>query len=376
MGIEMKMIGIDEITPNPLQPREAFDREKLREMADTVSEVGVLQPIVVRPKGKIYEIIAGERRWKASQIVGKKEIPALVKDVPDEEVMVQSLIENVHREDLKPIEQARAILEVFKAQEKNFSKKFIDDRLPQKINIIDLKLREKYKGSNKLTEEEEILSQIVKKVGLKHHAIYESLILLKLPKTIQEEATEKEIGKMELARIAAIEDEETQKKVFRKVADEDLSYEKTAKLVSIVKKAPKPVREAILKKEAKITPEIAEKIIKEFPEEEQQEVIIKEIERYKDLGEKGIEAHIEERARIARGEKGPELHVSADPNERLVEHCRRVSIDVTTIQAHHALSMPEKWKREYIRYMKMMHDHLEKELAELGEIKYIEARGG
>ncbi|GEM_PF-6268135 len=305
-----------------------------------------------------------------------KEIPAIVKDVSDEEVMVESLIENVHREDLKPIEQTKAILEVFKAEEINFSKKFIDDRLPQKINIIDLKLREKYKGSNKLTEEEEILNQIVKKIGLKTHAIYESLVLLKLPKSIREEATEKGVGKMELARIAAIEDEETEKKVFRKVADEDMSYEKTAKLVSVVKKAPEPVREAILKKGSKITPELAEKIISEFSEEEQQREIIKEIERYKDLEEKGIEAHIEDRARIARGERGPELYLSTDPYERLVEHCRRVSIDITTIQARHALSMPERWKREYIKYMKMMHDHLEKELAELGEIKYIETRGG
>lgn len=80
-----------------LTPREAFDREKLKELADTVSEIGVLQPIVVRPKGNRYEIIAGERRWKASQIAGKREIPAIVKDIPDEEVMVESLIEQPWR---------------------------------------------------------------------------------------------------------------------------------------------------------------------------------------------------------------------------------------------------------------------------------------
>lgn len=237
------MLNMDEITPNPLQPREAFNREKLKELADTIDEIGVLQPIVVRPKGSRYEIIAGERRWKASQIAGKKKIPAIVKDVPDEEVMVESLIENVHREDLKPMEQAKAILEVFKEQEFSFLKRkilperIVDDRLPQKIEIISKKLEGKYKDSS-LSEEEKIIDKIVRRIGLKHHAIYESFFLLKLPKTIQKEATKKGVGKMELARISAIKDEETQKRVFEKVADEDMSYEKTAKLVSTVKKAP------------------------------------------------------------------------------------------------------------------------------------------
>ena len=162
--MEMKMIRMDEIIPNPLQPREAFDREKLKELADTVSEIGVLQPIVVRPKGNRFEIIAGERRWKASQIAGKTEIPAIVKDVPDEEVMIQSLIENVHRMDLKPIEQAKAILEVFKAQEnfllerKILSKGIVDERLPQKVAKIRMKIEGKegkyYKDSTRFSIDE------------------------------------------------------------------------------------------------------------------------------------------------------------------------------------------------------------------------------
>ena len=127
--MELKMIDITKLDPNPLQPRESFDREKLKELAGTISEVGILQPIFVRPKGDRYEIIGGERRYKASQIAGEKTIPALVKDLPDSEVMVQSLIENVHRENLKPVEQAKAILEVFKAEEGKSYRHFVDDKL-------------------------------------------------------------------------------------------------------------------------------------------------------------------------------------------------------------------------------------------------------
>lgn len=289
--MKLRILKVDEVSPNPLQPRESFDREKLKELADTVSDMGVLQPIVVRPKGSRYEIIAGERRWKASQIAGKKEIPAIVKDVPDEGVMVESLIENVHREDLKPLEQAKAILEVFKAQETFLFKKgfistgFVTDELPNKIAAIGakVKVRKRVKvgersgvhSINDLKEEEKLLEKIVKRIGLTPARIYEALTLLKLPKFIQEEATEKGVGKFQLARIAAIEDEETQEKVFRKVADEDLSYEKTAKLVSTVKKSPDHIKEALLKEEPSITPELAEEILTVEREEEQAEIIRK-----------------------------------------------------------------------------------------------------
>ena len=283
--MELRILKVDEISPNPLQPRESFDREKLKELAGTISECGVLQPIVVRPKGKRYEIIAGERRWKASEIAGKKEIPAIIKKISDEEVMVESLIENIHREDLKPIEQAKAILEVFKEQETFFSKEsfisvgFVNDELPKKIAAIGAKVKVRERGSRKrlgdLTNEEKLLDKIVKKIGLRHEPIYEALRILKLPKSIQQEAVEKDIGKSQLARIAGIEDEETQEKVFRKVVAEDLSYEKTAKLVSTVKKSPELIKEALLKEEPSITPELAEEILTVEREEEQVEIIRK-----------------------------------------------------------------------------------------------------
>ncbi len=104
-----RLIDIDEIVPNPNQPRRRFSEEEIKELAESIKEFGVLQPIIVREKNGKYEIVAGERRWRAAKIAGLSRIPAVVKEVSDEEMMILSLVENLQREDLNPIERARAI---------------------------------------------------------------------------------------------------------------------------------------------------------------------------------------------------------------------------------------------------------------------------
>lgn len=275
--MEIKMIPIEEIIPNPQQPRETFEREKLKELAETIKKFGILQPILVRPKGEHYELIAGERRLKACQIAGKSVIPALVKDIPDEEVMIQSLIENAHREDLKSIEKAKAILEVFKTEQDTASFSLIDDRLPQKVRTTYEKI-----GSTKaLSDEEEKIKGIGEKIGLNLLTIYHYLRILKLPDSIQEKSKEKEIKARTLAKISSLKDEETQEKVFEKIVEEGLSSTEVSKLTKAVKEADKKkswaVKEALLKPRSKIKPEIAEEIL-EVPEEDQK-VLIKELEK-------------------------------------------------------------------------------------------------
>jgi ParB family chromosome partitioning protein len=108
------MLRLDEIRPNPFQPRESFPKEDIQTLANTIKEVGLLQPISVRKKGKTYQIISGERRWRACQFAGLKEIPAILRDVSDSQLMMESLIENVHRKDLEPIERARGLAEVYR----------------------------------------------------------------------------------------------------------------------------------------------------------------------------------------------------------------------------------------------------------------------
>ena len=104
---EIVMIPLDEIRSNPYQPRLHFDEEALNELADSIKDHGVLEPIIVKKSIKGYELVAGERRTKASRLAGKVTIPAIVKDFNDEEMMEIAILENIQREDLSPIEEAK-----------------------------------------------------------------------------------------------------------------------------------------------------------------------------------------------------------------------------------------------------------------------------
>ena len=108
------MIPLSEIRPNKGQPRKNFDEEALNELADSIRQHGVLQPILLRKKGRFYEIVAGERRFQASKIAGLKEIPAVVREISDEDVFKLALIENLQREDLDPIEEAQGFRTLLK----------------------------------------------------------------------------------------------------------------------------------------------------------------------------------------------------------------------------------------------------------------------
>lgn len=105
---EFQYLSLDDIDPNPDQPRRTFKAQELQELADTIQSVGVIEPIIVRRKGERFLIISGERRWRASRLVGYKKIPALVKDVDDVRAAEFAIIENIQREDLSPVEEARA----------------------------------------------------------------------------------------------------------------------------------------------------------------------------------------------------------------------------------------------------------------------------
>lgn len=104
----LRQVPIDEIHPNPYQPRSDFDPEKLRELADSIKAKGILQPIVLRRAGTGYQIVAGERRWRAAHQAGLERVPAIIRDFDDAEMMQAALIENIQRDDLNPVEEATA----------------------------------------------------------------------------------------------------------------------------------------------------------------------------------------------------------------------------------------------------------------------------
>ena len=145
------MISITDIQKNPYQPRKEFDREKLHELSQSIKENGIIQPIIVRQSPVIgYEILAGERRYRASLLAGLRSIPAVVKQLSDQEMMVQSIIENLQRENLNPIEEARAYESLV---EKGFTHAEIADKMGKSRPYISNSIR-------LLSLPEQILSEV------------------------------------------------------------------------------------------------------------------------------------------------------------------------------------------------------------------------
>ncbi|MDI6756081.1 MAG: ParB/RepB/Spo0J family partition protein [Thermodesulfobacteriota bacterium] len=153
-GVEGKKVfnvcGIEEIQPNPFQPRKVFNDEQLQGLISSIKEKGILQPLIVRRKGNGYELIAGERRWRAAQKAGMKEVPVVIKDVPEEEILELSLIENIQRENLNPIEEAEAfkrLMDQFHLTQEEISRKVAKDRTTITNAIRLLKLPQDIKQS-------------------------------------------------------------------------------------------------------------------------------------------------------------------------------------------------------------------------------------
>lgn len=142
------LLKLDEISPSKFQPREIIDPEKQRELMLSIKEKGVIQPVIVRPKGDGYELIAGERRLRAAKELGFSQLPAIIKDVKDDEALEISLIENIQRQDLNPIEEAHAyqrLIDEFSLTQEVASQKVGKDRASVANTLRLLKLPEKIK---------------------------------------------------------------------------------------------------------------------------------------------------------------------------------------------------------------------------------------
>lgn len=186
-------IDINQIKPNSNQPRKTFDEEKLEELAASIKEHGLIQPIVLRKAGKGYEIVAGERRWRAARKIGIKEVPCIVKELTDEENMLLAIIENMQREDLNPVEEAEGIRQ-----------------------MID---------TYGLTQE-----QVSKSVGKSRPYIANCLRLLKLPEVIKEYLADGSLSTGHAKAIAAVNDEEKQIRLAETAIKEGLSVRQLEKL--------------------------------------------------------------------------------------------------------------------------------------------------
>lgn len=187
-------IKLNEIEPNNQQPRKNFNEDTLLELAESIKQYGIIQPLLVQKKENGYELIAGERRWRAARIAGLKEVPALIKEYSAQEVMEIALIENLQREDLNPIEEAKAY-----------------QRLIQEYHLKQ--------------------DEVAEKVSKSRVTITNTMRLLKLDPRVQQMLIDGMISSGHARTILTIEDPEQQLTIATKVFDEKLSVRDTEKLI-------------------------------------------------------------------------------------------------------------------------------------------------
>ena len=194
-----RLVKISSVEPNLNQPRRHFDEDALMELSESIKQYGVLQPLLVSDKKDYFEIIAGERRWRAAKMAGLKEVPVVVKEFTDQEIVEISLIENIQREDLNPIEEAMAY-----------------KRLMEEFHL----------------KQDEIADRVAKS----RTAVTNSMRLLKLDGRVQQMVIDEMITTGHARAILAIEDKELQYQTAVRVFDEKLSVRETEKLVKKIGK--------------------------------------------------------------------------------------------------------------------------------------------
>lgn len=188
------MIPVSEIRPNPYQPRKIFNKEALEELSLSIQQHGVFTPILVKKSISGYELITGERRWRASKMANLEEIPAIVVDFDDQQMMEVALLENVQREDLNVIEEAKAY-----------------EQLIQRLNY---------------TQE-----QLAHRIGKSREHITNTLRLLRLPEEVQEKVTSKQLSMGHARALLGLKDEELMKKIAKQTIQQGLSVRKVEQLV-------------------------------------------------------------------------------------------------------------------------------------------------
>lgn len=191
---DVTFVKIGKVEPNREQPRKNFDEDALLELSESVKQYGVLQPLLVQDKKDYYEIIAGERRWRAAKLAGLKEVPVIIKNLTDQEIVEISLIENIQRENLNPIEEALAYKRL--------------------LNEFNLKQDE-----------------VAERVSKSRTAVTNSMRLLKLDERVQQMVIDDLISTGHARALLAISDNEKQYSLAQQIFDEKLSVRETEKLV-------------------------------------------------------------------------------------------------------------------------------------------------
>ncbi len=285
--MELKSVPIEQIQANPFQPRQQFDDESLAELAESLKSIGEIQPIVVSKFEKGYQIIAGERRWRAAKLAGLKEIPVLIRETVGVDVLLESLIENLHRKDLESTERENAVSALWKTG--------------------------KWKTQAELGK---VLGKTQTWVSNQISGAY----------IRKKEEIPAEISTSTISSTSALESED-RKRIIEKVRTKEIPERAAQDYTRIVKKAPEPIKRELLKTKSFVTPKMAETMVEKLDEDEQN-IVLEEIKQQRltedEVEERVIEIkHAKEMGQPIRKEMLVQEGTTYTVGEYECPHCKK-----------------------------------------------------
>ena len=337
--LKLEYIDIDQIRPNPFQPREHFEKESLQELADSIKNGGIIQPIVVRKQGANFEIVAGERRWRATRMANVKRIPAIIKDIAENKILLESLVENLHRLDLTDIERENAVHELWKQKE-----------------VLGFKTK----------------SDMAKSIGVTIDDVEHDLDGWAFRHEEGSGIPESTPTYM-ITRTKGLPTEE-RKRVIEKVDKGELQAKDAYTTIKVIRKASDSMKRELLKPKSHITPKMAETIVEKLPSREDQEAVLKETIQHR-LTEDEVVARVQDikRSRESGVEPTIERQVIIK-GQWLVDGVSKPANDLLSINVDAISDLNEKQKEEMIKLLTKLSNKVNEWLVRLKGVKTIDMR--
>jgi len=334
--MKIEEIPIDKITSNPMNPREKIDREKIDDLANSLKTIGIKVPIIVRPKGKMFELVSGERRWTAAKQAKLKTITAIVKELSDDELAIESLMANEFRENLDPWERAKYLKRL-----KN---------LTNAKNDADLG----------------------KILGMSKSAITNAWAYLDVDGEVEEKVHHGELEARSARAISRIENKDTQRKIAEISIKKDMSVKDTEVLVSAVKSAPKEISKAII--EEKIEIEDVKPLMEYGIPEDKVDATVEELTIRKKRKEDMKKIELETDYAVLDGDlEAKEILIDTSADEKRLRKFQEIS-DVTRFWTVTTVKMivTESMRQDAIKCVREVEENCRVLLQQLEEIDVID----
>lgn len=329
--MRIEEVSIEKITSNPMNPREKIDREKIDELANSIKTVGLKVPIIVRPKGKQFEIISGERRWTAAKKAKVKKVTVLVKDLDDDEMAIESLIANEFRENLDPWERAKYLKRI-----KNMAGVESDEELG-------------------------------KFVGMSKQAIQMAWRYLDIDDDVKEKVNRGLLEPRVAREIGSIKDKKVQRKVAKIAAKRDMTLRETESFVSTVKRAPDSIKKAVL--EEKIDVEDVKSLVEYGIPKGMEKPTVEELTVRKQERDELRKLEAETDISMVKGEiTAKEIKVQKERDEKIYRDFESTSFMVSSWRPFHFERIKsEKWRKKAIECVREIRDSADALLESLKE---------